>query len=108
MEESDMQNRNTGRPQKRAGVSRRKALKLIGGAGVAAVTTGATMLGGTTAAVAQTVAAPAVRKKVKLTYWNWADNPVHQKISIDSVEMFNKSQSFIEVEVDATMAVMES
>ena len=53
-------------------------------------------------------AAPAVRKKVKLTYWNWADNPVHQNISIDSVEMFNKSQNFIEVEVDATMAVMES
>ena len=49
-----------------------------------------------------------MRKKVKLTYWNWADNPVHQKISIDSVEMFNKSQNFIEVEVDATMAVMES
>jgi multiple sugar transport system substrate-binding protein len=58
--------------------------------------------------VAQTASAPAVRKKVKLTYWNWADNPVHQKISLDSVEMFNKSQNFIEVEVDATMAVMES
>lgn len=49
-----------------------------------------------------------MRKKVKLTYWNWADNPVHQSISVDSVNMFNKSQSFIEVEVDATMAVMES
>ena len=49
-----------------------------------------------------------MRRKVKLTYWNWADNPVHQKISTDSVEMFNKSQNFIEVEVDATMAVMES
>ena len=53
-------------------------------------------------------AAPAVRRKVKLTYWNWADNPSHQKISLDSVDMFNKSQNFIEVEVDATMAVMES
>ena len=55
-----------------------------------------------------TVAQPAVRRKVKLTYWNWADNPTHQKISLDSVDMFNKSQNFIEVEVDATMAVMES
>src|SRR5258706_12358217 len=52
--------------------------------------------------------APAVRKKVKLTYWNWADNPTHQKISVDSVAMFNKSQNFIEVEVDANMAAMES
>src|SRR5678815_5937976 len=77
-------------------VSRRKTLGLLGAAGASA-------LAGT-AAVAQ----PAVRKKVKLTYWNWADNPVHQKISLDSVDMFNKSQNFIEVEVDATMAVMES
>ena len=61
-------------------------------------------LAGTAARVAQ----PAVRRKVKLTYWNWADNPTHQKISLDSVDMFNKSQNFIEVEVDATMAVMES
>jgi ABC-type glycerol-3-phosphate transport system substrate-binding protein len=49
-----------------------------------------------------------VRKKVKLTYWNWADNPVHQSISIDSVNMFKQVAGFIEVEVDATMAVMES
>ncbi|MCC7046824.1 MAG: extracellular solute-binding protein [Alphaproteobacteria bacterium] len=81
------------------GLSRRRTLALMAAAG------------GTLAAarpgIAQ-VAAPAVRKKVKLTYWNWADNPVHQKISTDSVDMFNKSQNLIEVEVDATMAVMES
>jgi multiple sugar transport system substrate-binding protein len=64
---------------------------------------GASALAGTGA-----VAQPAVRRKVKLTYWNWADNPSHQRISLDSVDMFNKSQNFIEVEVDATMAVMES
>jgi multiple sugar transport system substrate-binding protein len=89
--------------RKRTVASRRKALRMIGAAGVAAA--GATALGKAATAIAQ---APAVRKKVKLTYWNWADNPVHQSISIDSVNMFNKSQSFIEVEVDATMAVMES
>lgn len=82
-------------------VSRRKALQMMGAAGGA-------LLAGSTGAEAQTVAAPAVRRKVKLTYWNWADNPPHQKISLDSVDMFNKSQSFVEVEVDATMAVMES
>jgi len=79
--------------------SRRKTLQMIGAAGGA-------LAAGVSGAWAQS--APAVRKKVKLTYWNWADNPVHQKISLDSVEMFNKSQNFIEVEVDATMAVMES
>ena len=77
-------------------VSRRKTLGLLGAAGASA-------LAGTGA-----VAQPAVRRKVKLTYWNWADNPSHQRISLDSVDMFNKSQNFIEVEVDATMAVMES
>jgi multiple sugar transport system substrate-binding protein len=89
--------------RKRAVTPRRKALRMIGAAGIAAA--GATALGQAATAIAQ---APAVRKKVKLTYWNWADNPVHQSISIDSVNMFNKSQGFIEVEVDATMAVMES
>jgi multiple sugar transport system substrate-binding protein len=81
----------------RINASRRKALRALGAAGAALL--------GTVTAAAQ---APAVRKKVKLTYWNWADNPVHQSISVDSVAMFNKSQGFIEVEVDATMAVMES
>lgn len=85
---------------RRGRLSRRKTLKMMGAAGGA-------LLAGSTGAMAQ-VAAPAVRKKVKLTYWNWADNPPHQKISLDSVEMFNKSQNLIEVEVDATMAVMES
>src|SRR5690606_16658918 len=41
-------------------------------------------------------------------FWNWADNPGHMKISTDSVDMFNKSQNFIEVELDANMAVAES
>jgi multiple sugar transport system substrate-binding protein len=82
----------------RGKISRRKTLQLMAAAG------------GTLAAAPQAAwsQAPAVRRKVKLTYWNWADNPVHQKISLDSVDMFNKSQNFIEVEVDAGMAVMES
>ena len=84
---------------RRSAMTRRRALALAGAAGALAA--------GSKSAMAQ-VAAPAVRKKVKLTYWNWADNPVHQKISTDSVAMFNKAQGFIEVEVDATMAVMES
>jgi multiple sugar transport system substrate-binding protein len=48
-------------------MSRRKALRLLAGAGIAG-----SLLGHGSKAVAQ----PAVRKKVKLTYWNWADNPV--------------------------------
>ncbi len=94
-----MKSKNNG-PAKRRHLTRRRALALMGAAG-------GTMLAAGSGALAQG-AAPAVRKKVKLTYWNWADNPVHQKISLDSVAMFNKSQAFIEVEVDATMAVMES
>ena len=82
---------------RRRRISRRKTLQMMGAAGGA-------LFAGASGALAQ----PAVRKKVKLTYWNWADNPPHQKISLDSVDMFNKSQNFIEVEVDATMAVMES
>ena len=100
-----MANVNKGPARSSARVSRRKALKALGAAGVVAAST---MVPGAPAALAQSPAAPAVRRKVKLTYWNWADNPVHRKISTDSVEMFNKSQNFIEVEVDATMAVMES
>jgi multiple sugar transport system substrate-binding protein len=79
----------------RSRMTRRKALGVLGGAA------GALLAG-------RGFAAPAVRKKVKLNYWNWADNPNHQKISLDSVAMFNASQNFIEVEVDANMAVMES
>ena len=48
-----------------------------------------------------------MRRKVKLTYWGWADNPVHQKMSIDAVDQFNKSQEFITVELDATSLVQE-
>jgi multiple sugar transport system substrate-binding protein len=84
---------------KSRGVSRRRTLALLGAAGATLAAAG------TRSVFAQ---APAVRRKVKLTYWNWADNPTHLKISTDSVAMFNKSQNFIEVEVDANMAVMES
>ncbi|MBL8697637.1 MAG: extracellular solute-binding protein [Alphaproteobacteria bacterium] len=51
--------------------------------------------------------APAVRRKVKISYWGWADNPVHQKMSVDSVDMFNKSNGFVTVELDATSLVQE-
>lgn len=88
------------RNRKTTALTRRQALATaLGGAALAA--------GGIGAAQAQ-VASPAVRKKVKLNFWNWADNPVHQKISVDSAAMFNASQGFIEVAVDANMAVMEA
>ena len=89
----------TSRKNDRLSISRRKALALMAG--------GAAVAGAGPRALAQ-VASPAVRRKVKITYWNWADNPTHQKISTDSVAMFNASQNLIEVEVDANMAVMES
>lgn len=82
-------------------VTRRKALKLA--AAAAGVVAGGGLLSPKTA-----LATSHIRKKVKLTYWNWADNPNHMKISTESVAMFNASQNFIEVEVDANMAVMES
>jgi multiple sugar transport system substrate-binding protein len=82
-------------------ICRRRALGLIGAAGVAAA---GSLLSQPARPQAQ---APAVRKKVKLTYWTWADNPVHQKMSVDAVEMFNKAQGFITVELDASNAVME-
>jgi multiple sugar transport system substrate-binding protein len=66
------------------------------------------LAGGIGGARAEDLAAPAVRKKAKIVYWNWADNPNHLKISTDSVAMFNASQNFIEVELDANMAVAES
>jgi ABC-type glycerol-3-phosphate transport system substrate-binding protein len=34
--------------------------------------------------------APAVRKKVTLSYWTWSDNPQHQKLVTDAVDRFNK------------------
>ena len=79
-------------------ISRRKAVSLLG-AGAALAASGR--------ARAQ-LAAPAVRRKVKLTYWNWADNPNHLKISTDAVANFNKSQNFIEVTLNANMATQES
>ena len=81
--------------------SRRQALRTIGAAGIAA--------SGVVAPVrlwAQGTA-PAVRKKVTLKYWGWADNPVHQKMSVDAVDQFNKSQGFVTVELDATSLVQE-
>ena len=86
--------------RKRA-MSRRKALDAARRGGGAAA-------GGTARRGATRRAAPAVRKKVKLTYWNWADNPATRRSRSTRSTMFNKSQNFIEVEVDATMAVMES
>jgi multiple sugar transport system substrate-binding protein len=53
------------------------------------------------------LAAPAVRHKATISYWTWADNPAHQKMILDAVDAFNKSQGFITVQVDATMAVMD-
>jgi len=79
--------------------TRRRILRAIGAAGLAA--SGAVPA---SPAIAQ---APAVRKKVELVYWGWADNPVHQKMSIDAVDQFNKSQSFITVKLDATSLVQE-
>jgi multiple sugar transport system substrate-binding protein len=75
-------------------MSRRAALSAIGGAA----------LGGN---ARQALAAPAVRQKATISYWTWADNPAHQKMVLDAVDAFNKSQEFITVEVDATMAVMD-
>jgi multiple sugar transport system substrate-binding protein len=51
--------------------------------------------------------APAVRSPVKLSYWTWADNPAHQKMLVDSVDAFNKSQNFITVQLDAGSRTME-
>jgi multiple sugar transport system substrate-binding protein len=79
--------------------TRRQALGLIAGAGAAAAATSA---GG------QTPAAPAVRKKVTLSYWTWADNPGHQKRVLEAVDLFNNSQNFVTVEVDATSVTMEA
>ena len=85
---------------KAQGLSRRRALRLMG-AGVA-------VAGSFVSRPAWLQAqAPAVRRKVKLTFWTWADNPVHQKMSVDAVEAFNKTQNFITAEVDATANSIE-
>jgi multiple sugar transport system substrate-binding protein len=59
--------------------------------------------GGTRGALAQ----PAVRKPVTINYWTWSDNPSHHKMLVDSVEMFNKSQNFIAVQLDADSKTMD-
>ena len=84
-------------------ISRRQALRILGAAGVAG---GGSLLFQTTGVRAQ-AGAPAVRKKVKLLFWAFSDNPVHQKMFVDTVDMFNKAQSFITVELDATASAME-
>ncbi len=42
-----------------------------------------------------------MRKRVTLNYWTWADNPSHQQMLVDAVDVFNKSQGFITVQLDA-------
>ena len=79
-------------------LSRRDALRAMGAAGAAA----ATMQPG--ALFAQ---GPAIARKVRIVYWGFADNPVHQKMTIDAVDEFNKSQSNITVELDATSLIQE-
>ena len=69
---------------------RRDALKIIASTGIA---TGAIGGGAGSLLPKSVFAASSVRKKVKLTYWTWADNPMHQKMSVDAVELFNKSQT---------------
>ena len=76
-------------PRNRSGLSRRTALRTLGLAGAAA------------AAPAAFAQAPAVRKPVKISYWTWSDNPSHQKMLVDAVDVFNKSQKFVTVQLDA-------
>jgi multiple sugar transport system substrate-binding protein len=90
---------SSGRKARR--VSRREALRNIGLAGLAA---GGALTAKPGALFAQ---APAVRKKVTIKYWGFADNPVHQKMSVDAVDAFNKSQNFVTVELDATSLIQE-
>ena len=83
--------------ESRMRMPRRAALKTIGLAGAAALAAPA-------AGFAQ---APAVRRKVSLSYWTWSDNPGHQKMLTDVVDVFNKSQQFITVQLDAGSRTME-
>jgi multiple sugar transport system substrate-binding protein len=75
----------------RSGLSRRTALKAIGLAGAAAAA----------APVVGFAQAPAARRRVTLVYWTWSDNPSHQKLLVNAVDVFNKSQNFITVQLDA-------
>ncbi|MBL4646800.1 MAG: hypothetical protein COA52_15990 [Hyphomicrobiales bacterium] len=64
-----------------------------------------------TAAIASTLpglAAPAVRKKVELAYWTWADNPNHQQRIMEAVKQFNQSSEFVTVTADASSVTMEA
>ena len=85
--------------KRRRRATRRGVLRALGTAGLAA--------SGALAAGTLFAQAPAVRRKVELVYWGWADNPVHQRMSIDAVDQFNKSQSFITVKLDASSLVQE-
>jgi multiple sugar transport system substrate-binding protein len=68
------------------------------------VLTGAAgLVAGANGALAQ----PAVRKPVTINYWTWSDNPSHHKMLVDSVAIFNKSQKFITVMLDADSKTME-
>lgn len=78
------------------GVTRRQTLGLMAGAAGAAVLAGAGP------------AMPAVRKKVELQYWTWADNPSHQKGIMDAVAAFNAKNEFITVTADASSVTMEA
>src|SRR4051812_33559856 len=86
------------KPINKHGTTRRKMLGLIGAAGAAL---------GAGPALGQ-VAAPAVRKPVRLSYWTWADNPGHQKRLVDAVNAFNAKQQFVTVELDAGSVTMEA
>jgi multiple sugar transport system substrate-binding protein len=78
-------------------LSRRTALKAIGLAGATAIA----------APRALRAQAPAVRKRVNLSYWTWSDNPSHQKMLVDAVAVFNKSQDMITVQLDAGSRTLE-
>jgi ABC-type glycerol-3-phosphate transport system substrate-binding protein len=77
--------------------TRRQALGLIGAVGLALSSAGT--------AFAQ---APAVRRKVKLSYWTWSDNPGHQKRLVDAVAAFNTKNGFTTIELDASSVTMEA
>src|SRR3546814_4590934 len=53
------------------------------------------------------LAQPAVRKKVDIDYWIWSDNPDHRQRLVTAVDAFNRSQGFINVNLDADSRVAE-
>lgn len=58
-------------------------------------------------AASPTLAAPAVRRKVTLNFWTYSDNPNHQQRLVAGVAAFNRSQEFINVQLDASMQTMQ-